>query len=147
MSFEADIKYNLQVVFLELTLKERKDIMQSFRFEYDKSKKEIYNSLKFIEYIDRNNKWDELDSKLPRHKVDVELENLKRKELESFKEDFNELINEHKDILKNLKMGISLSYKIDCVHYSATNYSATNDQYSISASGEIGIEPVYEWND
>lgn len=147
MSFEADIKYNLQVVFLELTLKERKDIMQSFRFEYDKSKKEIYNSLKFIEYIDRNNKWDELDSKLPRHKVDVELENLKRKELESFKEDFNELINEHKDILKNLKMGISLSYKIDCVHYSATNYSATNDQYSISASGEMGIEPVYEWND
>ena len=147
MSFEADIKYNLQVVFLELTLKERKDIMQSFRFEYDKSKKEIYNSLKFIEYIDRNNNWDELDSKLPRHKVDVELENLKRKELESFKEDFNELINEHKDILKNLKMGISLSYKIDCVHYSATNYSATNDQYSISASGEMGIEPVYEWND
>lgn len=147
MSFEADIKYNLQVVFLELTLKERKDIMQSLNFVYDKSKKEIYNSLKFIEYIDRNNKWDELESKLPRHKVDVELENLKRKELESFEEDFNELINEHKDILKNLKMGISLSYKIDCVHYSATNYSATNDQYSISASGEIGIEPVYEWND
>lgn len=147
MSFEADIKYNLQVVFLELTLKERKDIMQSLNFVYDKSKKEIYNSLKFIEYIDRNNKWDELNSKLPRHKVDVELENLKRKELESFKEDFNELINEHKDILKNLKMGISLSYKIDCVHYSATNHSATNDQYSISASGEIGIEPVYEWND
>lgn len=147
MSFEADIKYNLQVVFLELTLKERKDIMQSLNFVYDKSKKEIYNSLKFIEYIDRNNKWDELDSKLPRHKVDVELENLKRKELESFEEDFNELINEHKDILKNLKMGISLSYKIDCVHYSATNYSATNDQYAISASGEIGIEPVYEWND
>ena len=147
MSFEADIKYNLQVVFLELTLKERKDIMQSFRFEYDKSKKEIYNSLKFIEYIDRNNKWDELNSKLPRHKVDIEIEELKRKELESFKEDFNELINEHKDILKNLKMGINLSYRIDCVHYSATNYSATNDQYSISASGEIGIEPVYEWND
>ena len=147
MSFEVDIKYNLQVVFLELTLKERKDIMQSFRFEYDKSKKEIYNSLKFIEYIDRNNKWDELNSKLPRHKVDIEIEELKRKELESFKEDFNELINEHKDILKNLKMGINLSYRIDCVHYSATNYSATNDQYSISASGEIGIEPVYEWND
>lgn len=147
MSFEADIKYNLQVVFLELTLKERKDIMQSFRFEYDKSKKEIYNSLKFIEYIDRNNKWDELNSKLPKHKVDIEIEELKRKELESFEEDFNELINEHKDILKNLKMGISLSYKIDCVHYAVTNYSATNDQYSISASGEIGIEPVYEWND
>lgn len=147
MSFEADIKYNLQVVFLELTLKERKDIMQSFRFEYDKSKKEIYNSLKFIEYIDRNNKWHELDSKLPRHKVDVELENLKRKELESFEKDFNELINKHKDILKNLKMGISLSYKINCVHYAATNYSATNDIYSISASGEIDIKPVYEWND
>lgn len=147
MSFEADIEYKLQVVFLELTLKERKDIMQSFGFEYDKSKKEIYNSLKFIEYIDRNNKWYELYSKLPRDKVDIELENLKIKELESFKKDFNELINEHRDILKNLKMGISLSYKIDCVHYSATNYSATNDQYSISASGEIGIEPVYEWND
>lgn len=141
MSFEADIKYNLQVVFLELTLKERKDIMQSFRFEYDKSKKEIYNSLKFIEYIDRNNKWDELDSKLPRHKVDIEIEELKRKELESFEEDFNELINEHKDILKNLKMGISLSYRIDCVHYAATNHAATNDLYSISASGEMSIEP------
>lgn len=147
MSFEADIKYNFQVIFLELTLKERKNIMQSFGFEYDKSKKEIYNSLKFIEYIDRNNKWDELDSKLPKDKVDVELEKLKRKELESFKEDFNELINEHRDILKNLKMGISLSYKISCVHYAATNYAATNDQYCISASGEIGIEPVYEWND
>ena len=147
MSFEADIEYKLQVVFLELTLKERKDIMQSFGFEYDKSKKEIYNSLKFIEYIDRNNKWYELYSKLPRDKVDIELENLKIKELDSFKKDFNELINEHKDILKNLKMGINLSYKIDCVHYAATNYSATNDQYSISASGEIGIEPVYEWND
>ena len=147
MSFEADIEYKLQVVFLELTLKERKDIMQSFGFEYDKSKKEIYNSLKFIEYIDRNNKWYELYSKLPRDKVDIELENLKIKELESFKKDFNELINEHRDILKNLKMGINISYRIDCVHYSATNHSATNDQYSISASGEIGIEPVYEWND
>ena len=41
MSFEADIKYNLQVIFLELTLKERKDIMESFGFGYDKSKKEI----------------------------------------------------------------------------------------------------------
>lgn len=147
MSFEADIEYKLQVVFLELTLKERKDIMQSFGFEYDKSKKEIYNSLKFIEYIDRNNKWYELYSKLPRDKVDIELENLKIKELESFKKDFNELINKHRDILKNLKMGISLSYKISCVHYAATNYAATNDQYSISASGEMGIEPVYEWND
>ena len=88
MSFEADIEYKLQVVFLELTLKERKDIMQSFGFEYDKSKKEIYNSLKFIEYIDRNNKWYELYSKLPRDKVDIELENLKIKELESFKKDF-----------------------------------------------------------
>lgn len=43
--------------------------MQSFRFEYDKSKKEIYNSLKFIEYIDRNNKWDELNFKLPNIKL------------------------------------------------------------------------------
>ena len=147
MSIETNIKYSLQAVFLELTTKERKDIMQSFGVKYDKTEKEIYNALKFIEYIDRNNKWDELNSKLPRHKVDIEIEELKRKELESFEEDFNELINEHKDILKNLKMGISLSYKIDCVHYAATNYSATNDQYSISASGEIGIEPVYEWND
>lgn len=129
MSFEADIKYNLQVVFLELTLKERKDIMQSFRFEYDKSKKEIYNSLKFIEYIDRNNKWDELDSKLPRHKVDIEIEELKRKELESFKEDFYELINEHRDTLEALKMGINISYRIDCVNH------------CISASGEMSIEP------
>ena len=147
MSFEADIEYKLQVVFLELTLKERKDIMQSFGFGYDKSKKEIYNSLKFIEYIDRNNKWDELNSKLPRDKVDVEIENLKRKEFESFKEDFYELINKHRDTLESLKMGISLSYKISCVHYAATNYAATNDQYCISATGEIGIEPVYEWND
>ncbi len=147
MSIETNIKYSLQAVFLELTTKERKDIMQSFGVKYDKTEKEIYNALKFIEYIDRNNKWDELNSKLPKHKVDIEIEELKRKELESFEEDFNELINEHKDILKNLKMGISLSYKIDCVHYAATNHSATNDQYSISASGEIGIEPVYEWND
>ena len=147
MSFEAGIKYNLQVIFLELTLKERKDIMESFGFGYDKSKKEIYNSLKFIEYIDRNNKWDELNSKLPRDKVDVEIENLKRKEFESFQEDFYELINKHRDTLESLKMGISISYRISCVHYAATNYSATNDQYVISTSGEIGIEPVCEWND
>ena len=44
-------------------------------------------------------------------------------------------------------MSISLSYKISCVHYIATNYAATNDQYVISTSGEIDIEPVYEWND
>ena len=46
-----------------------------------------------------------------------------------------------------LNLYFSLSYKISCVHYAATNYSATNDQYCISANGEIGIEPVYEWND
>ena len=98
MSIETNIKYRLQAIFLELTTKERKDIMQSFGVKYDKTEKEVYNSLKFIEYIDRNNKWDELNSKLPRHKVDIEIEELKRKELESFEEDFNKLINEHKDI-------------------------------------------------
>lgn len=49
MSIETNIKYRLQAVFLELTTKERKDIMQSFGVKYDKTEKEIYNSFKFIE--------------------------------------------------------------------------------------------------
>ena len=60
-------KYRLQYRFLqEATERQRREIMQSFGFEYDESKQEIYNSKKFIEYIDKENKWDELAGKLPK---------------------------------------------------------------------------------
>ena len=38
--------------------------MKSFGFEYDKGKKEISNSLLFIESIEKDNKWSELSEKL-----------------------------------------------------------------------------------
>ena len=60
-------KYRLQYRFLqEATERQRRDIMQSLGFEYNKAKQEIYNCKKFIEYIDKENKWDELAGKLPK---------------------------------------------------------------------------------
>ena len=55
-------KYRLQFLFLQTTLKERKAIMQRFGFEYDNMKSEFANDVQFLEYIDREHKWDELDS-------------------------------------------------------------------------------------
>ena len=62
-------KYRLQYRFLqEATERQRRDIMQSLGFEYDEEKQEIHNCKKFIEYIDKENKWDELADKLPQKK-------------------------------------------------------------------------------
>ena len=36
--------------------------MQRFGFEYDNTKSEFANDFQFLEYIDREHKWDELDS-------------------------------------------------------------------------------------
>lgn len=36
--------------------------MQRFGFEYDNMKSEFANDVQFLEYIDREHKWDELDS-------------------------------------------------------------------------------------
>lgn len=36
--------------------------MQRFGFEYDNTKSEFANDVQFLEYIDREHKWDELDS-------------------------------------------------------------------------------------
>ena len=47
--------------------------MQSFGFEYDKSKIELYNCLNFINYIDKNNKWAELESELAKRKIGIKL--------------------------------------------------------------------------
>ena len=58
-------KYRLQYRFLqEATERQRREIMRSFGFEYNKAKQEIHNCKKFIEYIDKENKWDELADKL-----------------------------------------------------------------------------------
>lgn len=60
-------KYRLQYRFLqETTERKRRGIMQSLGFEYDEAKQEIYNCKKFIEHIDKENKWDELEDKLPK---------------------------------------------------------------------------------
>ena len=69
-SMEADkIKYRLQYLFLqEAYERQRDEIMQSFGFEYDKSKIELYNCLNFINYIDKNNKWSALESELAKRK-------------------------------------------------------------------------------
>ena len=55
-------KYRLQFLFLQTTLKEKKVIMQRFGFEYDNMESEFANDVQFLEYIDREHKWDELDS-------------------------------------------------------------------------------------
>lgn len=60
-------KYRLQYRFLqEATERQRRGIMQSLGFEYNEEKQELYNCKKFMEYIDKENKWDELDGKLPK---------------------------------------------------------------------------------
>ena len=62
-------KYRLQYRFLqEATERQRRDIMQSLGFEYNKAKQELYNCKKFMEYIDKENKWNELADKLPQKK-------------------------------------------------------------------------------
>ena len=69
------------------------------------------------------------------------VEELKQKELESFMEDFMELIDRHSETLLTLKMGICIDkYNISCMHYKG-------DSYSIHKNGEIGIKPVEEWYD
>ena len=76
--FSDKIKYILQYRLKYLFLKEayerqRNEIMQSFGFEYDKSKIELYNCLNFINYIDKNNKWAELESELAKRKIGIKL--------------------------------------------------------------------------
>ena len=72
---ESDkIKYRLQYLFLqEAYERQRNEIMQSLGFEYDKSKREIHNCLSFIKYIDKNNKWAELESELAKRKIGIKL--------------------------------------------------------------------------
>ena len=68
------------------------------------------------------------------------IEELKQKEFESFKKDFEELINNHRETLLILKIGISINYNASCIHYK-------DNSYSIGLSGEMGIEPIIEWHD
>ena len=64
------IKYRLQYLFLQKAYERQRDeIMQSFGFEYDKSKMELHNCISFINYIDQNNKWSELESELTKRKL------------------------------------------------------------------------------
>ena len=68
------IKYRLQYLFLQKAYERQRDeIMQSFGFEYDKSKREIQNCLSFIKYIDNENKWNELNSELTKRKIGIKL--------------------------------------------------------------------------
>ena len=67
-------KYRLQYLFLqEAYNNQRKDIIQSLGFEYDKSEREIHNCLSFIKYIDKNNKWSELESALAKRKIGIKI--------------------------------------------------------------------------
>ena len=74
-SMENDkIKYRLQYLFLQKAYERQRDeIMQSFGFEYDKSKREFNNCLSFINYIDQNNKWTALESELAKRKIGIKL--------------------------------------------------------------------------
>lgn len=68
------IKYRLQYLFLQKAYERQRDeIMQSFGFEYDKSKIELYNCLSFINYIEKENKWAELESELAKIKIGIKL--------------------------------------------------------------------------
>ena len=68
------LQYRLKYLFLkEVYEKQRNEIMQSFGFEYDKSKIELYNCLNFINYIDKNNKWAELEFELAKRKIGIKL--------------------------------------------------------------------------
>ena len=61
---DMDNKYKIQKRFLDCDLRKKKSVMKSLGFEYDREKKEISNSLLFIEFIEIENKWKELSSKL-----------------------------------------------------------------------------------
>ena len=68
------LQYRLKYLFLqEAYEKQRNEIMQSFGFEYDKSKIELYNCINFINYIDQNNKWSALESELAKRKIGIKL--------------------------------------------------------------------------
>ena len=68
------IKYRLQYLFLQKSYERQRDeIMQSFGFEYDKSKREFQNCISFINYIDQNNKWTALESELAKRKIGIKL--------------------------------------------------------------------------
>ena len=68
------LQYRLKYLFLqEAYERQRDEIMQSFGFEYDKSKIELYNCLNFINYIDKNNKWTALESELAKRKIGIKL--------------------------------------------------------------------------
>ena len=68
------LQYRLKYLFLqEAYEKQRNEIMQSFEFEYDKSKIELYNCINFINYIDKNNKWTALESELAKRKIGIKL--------------------------------------------------------------------------
>ena len=68
------IKYRLQYLFLqEAYERQRKEIMQSLGFEYDKSKREFQNCISFINYIDQNNKWTALETKKTKRKIGIKL--------------------------------------------------------------------------
>ena len=68
------LQYRLKYLFLqEAYEKQINEIMQSFGFEYDKSKIELYNCINFINYIDQNNKWSALESELAKRKIGIKL--------------------------------------------------------------------------
>ena len=60
------------------------------------------------------------------------------KDSESFKKDFEELINKHREALLLLKMGISINCNASCVHYKGNSYG-------IDLGLGIDIEPIKEW--
>ena len=68
------LQYRLKYLFLQKAYERQRDeIMQSFGFEYDKSKIELYNCINFINYIDQNNKWSALESELAKRKIGIKL--------------------------------------------------------------------------
>lgn len=70
----------------------------------------------------------------------MSIEELRDLEYNSFMEDFHKLIDNHRETLITLRMGISIEGRADCVHHK-------KNSYTIEFSGSTGITPVLEWHE
>lgn len=57
-------KYKVQKMFMDCIERKRASIMHDCGYDYDNKKTGISNSVLFLKWIDKENKWDELESKI-----------------------------------------------------------------------------------
>lgn len=61
---DMDKKYKVQKMFMDCIERKRIKIMRDCGYDYDNKKSGISNSVLFLKWIDKENKWDELESKM-----------------------------------------------------------------------------------